>query len=187
MKSVSPVIVAVFLLGMVCAPAAAAAETELEAATGKFKSLYEKGDYAAAIDAAQAAGRIASERYGDDSPEMAACAHNLAEALAQQGFLQDAEKLLVLALSINEKKFGGSHAATASDINSLGKLYADMGRYEDAEPLLQRSLKICDRVFGPDDSRTRAVRRHLADVHHHTGAATRGRAEEQSRGGAGPQ
>lgn len=139
-----------------------AAEPDLEAASARFKKYFDEGDYRSAIDAAQEAGRIALDTYGPDAPETAACAHNLAEALVQRGFLEDAEALLMHALSVNEKKLGVAAAATASDLNSLGHLSWRRNKPQAAEGYYKRALQAREKTLGADHVDTATTLDNLA-------------------------
>lgn len=139
-----------------------AAEPDLDAATARFKALFDQGDYPSAIDAAQEAGRIALDHYGPDAPETAACVHNLAEALVRRGFLEDAEALLAHALSVNESTLGATAAATASDLNSLGHVNWLRNKPQEAEAYYRRALQAREKTLGADHVDTATTLDNLA-------------------------
>ena len=70
----------------------------------------------------------------------------------------EAEPLLSLALSINERKLGAEHLDTANSLNNIAGLYKSQGKYEQAEPLYVRALAICENFLGQNHPSTRAVR-----------------------------
>lgn len=140
--------------GVALAVEVRAAEPDLQAVTAKFKSLYQEGDYQSATNVAQEALRIAFEQHGVDAPETAAAAHNLAVVLVERGFLDDAEKLLLHSMSVNEKKLGADAAATASDLHGLGHLYWRRGKPEAAETYYKRALRTREKTLGSDHVET---------------------------------
>ncbi|KAF8219310.1 hypothetical protein L208DRAFT_1190950, partial [Tricholoma matsutake] len=65
---------------------------------------------------------------------------NLGLLYANQGHLEDAERMYNHALAGYEKALGPEHTSTLRTVNNLGKLYADQGHLEDAERMYNHAL-----------------------------------------------
>ncbi len=82
--------------------------------------------------------------------DIAAAANNLAVALEDLQRFEEAEPLLLRALSIWEQAAGAEHPRVASARHNLGVLYARLGRLKEAESRLSRAVEIAARVLPPD-------------------------------------
>ena len=110
---------------------------------------YERGDYAQAEMAAQAALREA-EKFGPEDPRMATSLKNLAAVYSSQGRDAEAEPLYTRALAIGEKVLGPEHPGVADILTDLGVDYMLQGQYSRAEPLLRRALTIREKALRPE-------------------------------------
>lgn len=99
-------------------------------------TLYNQGDYAAAVNAYQAAQVL--------SPDVPEPYFNAAGALAQQGSLEDAVAALEQALKTSNEML------TEKAYYNLGNVYFEMASYEDAVHAYQQALLIM-----PDDEDAR--------------------------------
>ncbi|KAN0075668.1 HET domain containing protein [Elaphomyces granulatus] len=84
----------------------------------------------------------------DDGMEWAL--HELGDLYADQGKLDEAEKMYQRALQGTEKALGPDHILTLSTVNNLGLLYADQGKLDEAEKMYQRALQGTEKALGPD-------------------------------------
>ena len=66
----------------------------------------------------------------------------------------DAEKLFLKALSLQEPKLGYKSIATLSTLNNLGALYLSARQLENAKPKLELALRIKETMLGADHART---------------------------------
>ena len=114
----------------------------LERCVPLARAEYEQGHY----PAAESALRKVLAVHSDDPVVL----NNLALALDAQAKYSEAEPLLKLALTIDEKAMGPDHPDVAIKLNNLGVLYYTQGKYGEAEPLLKRALTIDEKAFGPD-------------------------------------
>ena len=71
-----------------------------------------------------------------------------------QGKLDEAEPLMLRALTINEKMLGADHPDVAQGCNNLAMLYQKTGRVEEAEALYVECLAACRRVNGDEHPET---------------------------------
>ena len=67
--------------------------------------------------------------------------HRLGILYADQGKLDEAEKMYQRALQGYEKALGPDHTSTLKTVNNLGKVYADQGKLDEAEKMFQRALQ----------------------------------------------
>ncbi|KAH8821335.1 hypothetical protein F5884DRAFT_816866 [Xylogone sp. PMI_703] len=88
----------------------------------------------------------------DDGLEWAL--HNLGDLYADQGKLDEAEKMYQRALQGRERSLGPDHASTLNTVNNLGLVYADQGKLDEAEKMYQRALQGRKRTLGPDHAST---------------------------------
>jgi CHAT domain-containing protein/Tfp pilus assembly protein PilF len=132
--------------------------------------LYQQGQYAEAIPAAERVVAICEKALGPDHPLTALALNNLALLYTTMGAYDKAAPLYQRSLAIYEKSLGPDHPDTATSLNNLAGLYYDMGAYDKAEPLYQRSLAICEKVLGPEHPDTAASLNNLAELYYTMGA-----------------
>ena len=77
--------------------------------------------------------------YGERSIKVAESKQNLAPILDSQGFLQEAEGLLIEALSIYADTLGKSSPEAAVTMNNLAVLLTHLGRLDEAETMLRQT------------------------------------------------
>jgi tetratricopeptide (TPR) repeat protein len=73
---------------------------------------------------------------------------NLAGLYHRLDRFDEAEKLFVEAIAIDEKAYGANHTEVAIDLNNLAWLYAQQGKFEKAEGLILRALAIREATYG---------------------------------------
>ena len=79
---------------------------------------------------------------------------SLGNLYANQGKLEEAEKMYQRALQGKEKAWGPEHTSTLVTVNNLGNLYADQGKLDEAEKMYQRALQGCEKAWGPEHTST---------------------------------
>ncbi|KAN0078814.1 hypothetical protein V8E54_005327 [Elaphomyces granulatus] len=80
--------------------------------------------------------------------------NNLGLLYADQGKLDEAEKMYQRALQEKEKAWGPDHTSTLDTVNDLGALYVDQGKLDEAEKMFQRALQGYEKAWGPDHTST---------------------------------
>lgn len=103
-------------------------------------------------------------RFLEEVPELAACLHNLALLHMDCGELLEAERFLLEALAIDEKRFGSHHPEVALDRNSLGLLFARQGRNRAAREQFLQAHKTLAAVLGEDHPHTLTVWQNLLSL-----------------------
>jgi tetratricopeptide (TPR) repeat protein len=66
----------------------------------------------------------------------------------------DAEKLFLKSLELQNRELGPLHAGTLRTMNNLGAMYLNMGRLNEAAAMLQQTLDAKLKVLGPNDPLT---------------------------------
>jgi tetratricopeptide (TPR) repeat protein/transcriptional regulator with XRE-family HTH domain len=110
------------------------------------------------------------EAYELAFPEAARLFNEAASYLIAHARYQQAELLLLRALSIRRQILEANHPDIARTLNDLGELYFHQGKYREAEPLLQEALAIREQVLGgehPDVAQTLYI---LASLYRAQGA-----------------
>ena len=80
--------------------------------------------------------------------------HRLGVLYADQGKLDEAEKMYQRALQGYEKARGPDHTSTLDTVNSLGSLYHSQDKLDEAEKMYQRALQGKEKAWGPDHTST---------------------------------
>ena len=78
--------------------------------------------------------------------------------------LEEAEPLLVRALTIKEQLLGADHPDVALSASNLGQLYVAQGQPVKAEPLYRRALSIRQKALGPSHPEVAKTLEELANV-----------------------
>ena len=95
-----------------------------------------------AVELARAAGR--------PTRELAMYLGGLANALDEQGRVQEARRLYRESLAVEGPEFGPWHPTRAAILSNLAASYARSGDHTAAGPLLERAIEIQERAFGTD-------------------------------------
>ena len=85
---------------------------------------------------------------GAEHPAVAVGLVNLASLYQTLDRFDEAEKLFLQAVAIDEKAYGANHTEVAIDLNNLAWLYAQQGKYAKAEELILRALAIRETTYG---------------------------------------
>ena len=72
---------------------------------------------------------------------MLAALHNIGRLYADQGKLDEAEKMYQQALQGYKKALGTEHISTLNTVNNLGLLYIHQGKLNEAEKMCQQALQ----------------------------------------------
>jgi tetratricopeptide (TPR) repeat protein len=76
--------------------------------------------------------------------------HELGRLYADQGKLDEAEKMYERALQGREKALGAEHTSTLDTVNNLGILYRNQGKLDEAEKMYKRALQGREKAFGAE-------------------------------------
>src|SRR5467141_734943 len=88
---------------------------------------------------------------------------------ADQGKLDEAEKMYQRALQAKEKALGPDHTSILLTVNNLGLLYADQGKLDEAEKMYQRALQGKEKALGPDHTSTLLTVNNLGNLYANQG------------------
>ncbi len=130
-------------------------------------------DHAKARQAFEQALRTARTGLGEDHPETAVCASNLAHCL---GILQkgdEARRLIEQALRIQRKALGEQHPDTATSLNNLAAFLQKRGESGQARQMYEQALAIRRRVLGEEHPDTAGSYNNLAFCLNDLGLHTR--------------
>lgn len=76
--------------------------------------------------------------------------HSQGRLYADQGKLDEAEKMYQRALQGKERAWGPEHISTLHTVNSLANLYKNQGKLDAAEKMYQRALQGMEKALGPE-------------------------------------
>jgi tetratricopeptide (TPR) repeat protein len=102
--------------------------------------------------------------------------HRLGYLFADQGKLEEAEKMYERALRGYEKAWGPDHTSTLDTVNNLGNLYKNQGKLEEAEKMYERALRGKEKAWGPDHTSTLNTVNNLGNLY-----ADQGKLEEAEK------
>ncbi len=128
---------------------------------------YEKSDYKAAEAALLQASSILKLR--GDTLDLASCYYWLGTIYSEQKRVAEAEPMLKLALSVQQKLLGDKDNALAPVLEDLGIIYMNEGHFAQAESLLKRAFDIKTTRFGKNDSKVSTITFYLARVYYKLG------------------
>ncbi|PQE09025.1 Kinesin light chain protein [Rutstroemia sp. NJR-2017a BBW] len=95
-------------------------------------------------------GKGEEQEQGGRTTSIYPAIHLLGDLYANQGKLDEAEKMYQRALEGNEKALGTDHTSTLNTVNNLGSLYANQGKLDEAEKMYQQALKGEGKALGAD-------------------------------------
>ncbi|KAN0073071.1 HET domain containing protein [Elaphomyces granulatus] len=84
---------------------------------------------------------------------------------ADQGKLDEAQKMYQRALQGYEKAWGLDHTSTLDTVNNLGNLYKNQGKLDEAEKMFQRALQGYEKAWGPGHTSTLNTVNNLAGLY----------------------
>src|SRR5712691_10650375 len=102
--------------------------------------LVRQGRYKEALLLATQACELARNQPGNDSLDLAASLHNLANLHRELGNYGQAEQPYLEALKLKRAALGKDHPDFARSLNDLAKFYETLGNYKQAEPIFQQAL-----------------------------------------------
>lgn len=111
-------------------------------------TLYDQGDYGAAVASNREALMLRETALGMDSPGTVESINNLGAALYMSGQYQEAVKEYEQALPIYKKVYGPEHPEIATLLNDMGRSDLMAGDIADAEPLMRQSLAMTEKFEG---------------------------------------
>ncbi|MEO1086892.1 MAG: serine/threonine-protein kinase, partial [Acidobacteriota bacterium] len=106
------------------------------------------GDDVGAIESGLRAAEIYSERFGEDSPKIAAALRVVTEAYVNSRNYDAALDVQGRALAISKAFYGGDHPEIVGDLYALSKVHNDLGQFERGEELLLASESMARRLYG---------------------------------------
>ncbi|WP_226649018.1 tetratricopeptide repeat protein [Microbulbifer variabilis] len=104
--------------------------------------LAESGEYERGVSVAMESLKIAADRIGPDTPQVARALKNLAYFNLMNGNLESAELNIKRALEILEKSRGTNHPSFISTLDNLADFYRVTERPERAELISRRAEEI---------------------------------------------
>ncbi len=104
-----------------------------------------------------------------DSPKRLELLHKLGETLSDLGEYNDAEKQLLLALELVEKKYGPHHIKVTEALFLLANVSEDIGEFEKAKERYERVLGIQKLAFGESNTTVIKTAIRLADTYNSLG------------------
>ena len=110
----------------------------------------------------RAALALAEQKFGPESPQLAATCTNLADVLWNKKNLREAGQLYRRAIAIDASLYGPDRPETAADIANLGMLMNDAGQSAASVALLKQALAIYEKTLGPNSDEAKFVREQLA-------------------------
>ncbi len=114
---------------------------------------------------------VCERLHGQDSPEVARVATNLANAHGRLGDAATMRDLLQRALRIQEREYGPEHREVAVTLTNLGNAHGDLGDAVTKRDLLQRALRIDEREYGPEHRVVAITLTNLGNAHGDLGDA----------------
>lgn len=129
------------------------------------------GDFDAAGQQLQQALETRRKLLGDEHPDTLHTTNNLANLLAQQDRLEEAEALYVHVLSVRRRLLGADAAETLVTQNDLAMLQLVQGRFDEARALLEDALAVSRRALGDAHPDTIVALNNLALAHMNRGDA----------------
>jgi serine/threonine protein kinase len=93
---------------------------------------------------------LARAEFGEDHPTTVTMMMNYAIALARDEQHEEAEKILLEAVTRSKEVYGPTHPDLAKVYLNLGFFYHKIEKFEQAENALRASLNIFERIGGPD-------------------------------------
>jgi serine/threonine protein kinase/Tfp pilus assembly protein PilF len=146
------------------APADIEVEDRLALLDALVHGLWTSGEEPEAARLAREALALAEARLDPNHPALANALNSLGIQLINDGFLQEAEALLLRALPIRLEAFGRNSIETASTLHNLGMVNRLLGRLDVAEDFLTQSLAAKSGLVPEDHPRMLTTLQLLARV-----------------------
>ena len=129
---------------------------------GRFEAA--RGQYAAALQAEEAACVVSRRVLGDEHPDTLMSMNNLALTLRAQGDLNGARVLQEQALAVCRRVLGEEHPATLTSMNNLALTLSAQGDLAGARVLEEQVLAARCRVLGEEHPDTLTSMNNLAST-----------------------
>lgn len=110
--------------------------------------LIQRGELAEARNVLEGVRESRMRLLGGEHPDVAVTLKELAGISRQEGHSDEAERLYLEALAINEAMLGNEHPETANNLNSLAVFYRGLGNDAKALEFAQRALVGASKVYG---------------------------------------
>lgn len=140
------------------------AKKEIDALNQQIKEAGEKGDLQAAIEAAEKAFDIASDKFGKESKEAAKAMTNMANLYMFAHHAEDAERLYKNVILIESKIYSENDLNLADSFYNLAMAYAVQKKYDEARKMLDRTYKIRLQRLGEDHPDTQKIRKTIDEI-----------------------
>lgn len=127
--------------------------------------LYQKGDYAGAIDQFRSSSSIREAILGETDPETMQSMHSLAAVLNLAGEYETALPIQERVLQLRTQTLGPTHADSLASLNNLTTIIVSLGRLEEAKTRHEQSVRFFRQELGEDHQYTLTAVTNLADVH----------------------
>lgn len=138
-----------FVAVLLVATTALAQTADLIGPYQRYEDAKSRHDFAAAAGYAGQLAATAEQQFGTESQEHVDALERLGDVLALGGQLQQAERILSLALAGREKLLGIDHPDLVPLLQSIAEIHRRQKNYAAAEADLRRVLEIERGVFGP--------------------------------------
>jgi len=139
-----------FLLFFVLGLSVSAQNTLYETYSGGGKAAFERGQIVESERLLKAALKEAENLKNNEL--IADGSVNLAKVYQSQQKYDEAEKLYLRAIKIQEQIDGQESLSVSYALSNLGLLYAEQEKYDKAEEILRRALTIREKLLEPNDS-----------------------------------
>ncbi len=110
-----------------------------------------------------------AEGFGEQDPRLATTLAWVAEMYRLQRRFDEAEKLILRTIGIDEKFRGLDHPDLAMSLESLALLFHTQNRQREMEPVLKRAIAIYEKSLGPQHTRVASSLNNLAALYRSTG------------------
>lgn len=136
---------------------------------------YFRSDYRKAIREYEAAARILSKLYGEQSVRVAQTYNNMGSAYFELGMYAEAQDWLNRSLTLKQQLFGPDSAIVASTLSNLGEVMVERGRTDEARGMYDRARQIFVRAQGERNPMALSAANELAELELKSGNVQRAR------------
>ena len=128
----------------------------------RVRYLWKRGDFEAALAAAEKLEEQWKEKIGPDDPQTLLLRFNVANVLRSKGSFQAAYELDTEIFVKQQEVLGGDHPFTLGTAGSLGGDLRGLGRFREALALDEATYGRLTDLLGPDDPNTLSCANNLA-------------------------
>ncbi|MFF4606025.1 tetratricopeptide repeat protein [Streptomyces sp. NPDC001339] len=125
---------------------------------------YERGQFTAALELAEAAARFTTESLGAEHPDSIDGAYEAARAHTGTGRFTTAEELLRQVVAARERLLGIDDPRTLDSAHALGLALYGLGRWAEDEQVLRHTLSGREHILGTDHPDTLDTLGRLAEA-----------------------